>query len=356
MTSRDVALLRLANQQIAASQCREPEEVVAALGAMQAQDYLGTLWAIGLRLPAATEAKIERAIADRTIIRTWPLRSTLHFVAAADVHWFLELLGPRIISTANFLNERLGLDAAELSRIRKTLFKALQGSQQLTRGEVYTTLERAKISMEGHRGRHILWRMGVERVICFGTRRGKQVTFTLLDEWVPPARKLDRDAALADLIVRYFNGHGPAKLDDFVWWSGLKVSDAKAGLAMVSSQLESLTVNNQLYWMQPGRPLLEKRTPIVNLLPGFDEYLLGYRDRTAALDPLHAQKIQPGSNGMFASTIVVNGKVAGTWRRVLAKKSVKIGINLFGSLTNGETRMLEEAIRRYCTFLGVERG
>ena len=329
---------------------------MAALGAMQAQDYLGTLWAIGLRLPAATEAEIERAIADRTIIRTWPLRSTLHFVAAADVHWFLELLGPRIISTANFLNERLGLDAAELSRIRKTLVKALQGSQQLTRGEVYTTLERAKISIEGHRGRHILWRMGVERVICFGTRRGKQVTFTLLDEWVPPARKLDRDAALAELIVRYFNGHGPAKLDDFVWWSGLKVSDAKAGLAMVSSQLESLTVNDQLYWMQPGRPLLGKRTPIVNLLPGFDEYLLGYRDRTAALDPLHAQKIQPGSNGMFSSTIVVNGKVAGTWRRVLAKKSVKIGTNLFGSLTNGETRMLEEAIRRYCAFLGVERG
>lgn len=356
MTSRDVALLRLANQQIAATQCKEPAEVVAALGAMQAQDYLGTLWAIGLRLPAATEAKIERAIADRTIIRTWPLRSTLHFVAAADVHWFLELLGPRIISTANFLNERLGLDAAKLSRIRKTLVKALQGSQQLTRGEVYTTLERAKISMEGHRGRHILWRMGVERVICFGARRGKQVTFTLLDEWVPPARKLDRDAALAELVVRYFNGHGPAKLDDFVWWSGLKVSDAKAGLAMVSSQLESLTVNDQLYWMRPGRPRLGKRTPIVNLLPGFDEYLLGYRDRTAALDPGHAQKIQPGANGMFASTIVVNGRVAGTWRRVLAKKSVKIGTSLFRSLTNGETRVLEEAIRRYGAFLGVNGG
>jgi hypothetical protein len=355
VTSGDIVRLRLANQQIAGTQCKEPAEVVAALGAMQAQDYLGTLWAIGLRLPGATEAEIERAIADRKIIRTWPLRSTLHFVAAADVHWFLELLGPRIISTANFLNERLGLDAAELSRIRKTLVKALQGSQELTRGEVYTTLERAKISIEGHRGRHILWRMGVERVICFGTRRGKQVTFTLLDEWVPPARKLDRDAALAELVVRYFNGHGPATLDDFVWWSGLKVSDAKAGLSMVSAQLESLTVNDRLYWMQPGTPRLGKRPPFVYLLPGFDEYLLGYRDRTAALDPLHAQKIQPGSNGMFSSTMVVNGKVTGTWRRVLAKKSVKIRTNLFRSLTSGETRGLEEAVRRYCAFLGLER-
>ncbi|HVI05544.1 MAG TPA: winged helix DNA-binding domain-containing protein, partial [Sphingomicrobium sp.] len=248
MTEGEIAGCRLINQQIAATRCKTPAEVVSLLGAMQAQDYLGTLWAIGLRLPSATEKEVERAIEDRTIIRTWPLRSTLHFVAAADVHWFLELLGPRIISTTNFLNERLGLDAAELSRIRKTLVKALQGSQQLTRAEVYTTLERAKISLEGHRGRHILWRMGVERVICFGSRRGKQATFTLLDEWAPQARKLDRDAALAELAVRYFNGHGPATLDDFVWWSGLKVSDARAGLAMVSERLQSLTVNDKVYW------------------------------------------------------------------------------------------------------------
>jgi hypothetical protein len=356
VTSRDIARLRLANQQIAATQCQEPAEVVASLGAMQAQDYLGTLWAIGLRLPAATEAEIERAIAERTIIRTWPLRSTLHFVAAADVHWLLELLGPRIISTANFLNERLGLDAAELSRIRKTLVKALQGSQQLTRGEVYTTLERAKISMEGHRGRHILWRMGVERVICFGTRRGKQVTFTLLDEWVPPARKLDRDAALAELVVRYFNGHGPATLDDFVWWSGLKVSDARAGLALVSGRLESLTVDEKVYWMSPEAPGWGKQAPLVHLLPGFDEYLLGYRDRSAALDPLDAQKIQPGSNGIFAATIAINGKITGTWKRVFAKKSVAISTELFKSLTKAEDRALEEAMGRYCEFLGMERG
>jgi hypothetical protein len=352
MTSGDIARLRLANQQIVATQCKEPAEVVASLGAMQAQDYLGTLWAIGLRLPAATEAEIERAITDRTIIRTWPLRSTLHFVTAADVHWFLELLGPRIISTANFLHERLGLDAAELSRIRKALIKALQGSQQLTRDEVYTTLERAKISVEGHRARHILWRMAVERVICFGTRRGKQVTFTLLDEWAPQARKLDRDAALAELAVRYFNGHGPAALDDFVWWSGLKVSDARTGLAMISAQLESVTVNNTVYWMNPASS--GRTGSVVSLLPGFDEYLLGYRDRSASLDPRDAQKIQPGSNGVFAATIVINGKITGTWKRVFAKKSVAISTDLFRSLTKAEARALEEAMGRYCEFLGME--
>ena len=330
--------------------------MVASLGAMQAQDYLGTLWAIGLRLPAATEAKIEQAIADRAIIRTWPLRTTLHFVAAADVHWLLEFLGPRIVAAVGLRHEQYGLDKTALTRIRKVLVKALQGDQQLTRDEIYGWLKGAGISVEGQRGYHILWRMGVDRVICFGPRRGKQQTFSLLEEWVPKVRDLEQDAALAELTLRYFKGHGPATLPDFVWWSGLKISDAKAGLAMVSAQLESLTVNDRLYWMQPGMPRLGKRAPVVNLLPGFDEYLLGYRDRTAALDPLHAQKIQPGSNGMFSSTIVVNGKVTGTWRRVLAKKSVKIRTNLFRSLTKGEARGLEEAIRRYCAFLGVERG
>jgi hypothetical protein len=329
---------------------------VASLGAMQAQDYLGTLWAIGLRLPAATEADIERAIADRTIIRTWPLRTTLHFVAAADVHWLLALLGPRLISTANLRFEQYGLNTTVLRRVRNVLVKALAGAQQLTRDEVYTVLERAKVSVEGQRGYHILWRMAVDRVICFGARRGKQPTFTLLEEWVPRAHKLDQEAALAELARRYFRGHGPATLQDFAWWSGLKMSDAKVGLALVSSGLQSLTVNDKVYWMNPETPSPGKTASIAYLLPGFDEYLLGYRDRSASLDPANAQKLQPGSNGMFSSTIVVNGKVVGTWKRLLTKKAVRISTGLFRSLTTGETRAVEEATGRYCEFLGLERA
>jgi hypothetical protein len=354
VTSRDIALLRLANQQIVATRCHEPAEVVASLGAMQAQDYLGTLWAIGLRLPAATETDIERAIADRTIIRTWPLRSTLHFVAAADVHWLLEFLGPRIVAAAAVRHEQFGLDKTVLTRIRKVLVKALQSDQQLTRDEIYTLLQRARISVEGQRGYHIVWRMGVDRIICFGARRGKQQTFTLLEEWSPKVRALDSDAALAELTLRYFQGHGPATLPDFVWWSGLKISDARTGLALVSAQLESVTVNDTVYWMNPAT--LSRTGPVVSLLPGFDEYLLGYRDRSAALDPLDARKIQPGSNGIFAATIVIDGKITGTWKRVFAKKSVAISIDLFRSLTKAEARALEESMGRYCEFLGMARG
>ncbi len=243
-----------------------------------------------------------------------------------------------------------------LSRIRKTLVKGLQGSQQLTRDEIYTLLKGARISVEGQRGYHILWRMGVDRVICFGPRRGKQQTFTLLEEWAPKARKLEKDAALAELTLRYFKGHGPATLPDFVWWSGLKVSDARAGLAMVSGRLESLTVDEKVYWMSPEASGWGKQAPLVHLLPGFDEYLLGYRDRSASLNPLDARKIQPGSNGIFAATIVINGKITGTWKRVFAKKSVALSTDLFRSLTKAEARALEEAMGRYCEFLGMARG
>ena len=354
MTEADIARFRLVSQQIAASRCKDPTEVVSSLGAMQAQDYLGTLWAIGLRLKSANESDVERAIADRTIIRTWPLRGTLHFVAAEDVHWLLELLGPKIISTVNLRHERYGLDTAVLTRIRKVLVKSLQGTQ-LTRDEVYAVLERAKISVEGQRGYHILWRMGVERVICFGARRGKQPTFSLFEEWAPPARKPDQEAALAELAWRYFNGHGPATLQDFVWWSGLKITDAKAGLAMVRSRLQSLTVNDKIYWMSPGTPSMSKLARTVYLLPGFDEYLLGYRDRSAALDPAHAQNVEAGSNGIFLGTIVVNGSVAGTWKRAFKKNAVRVTTNFFRPLTRAEAGKLDEAISRYCEFLGVER-
>jgi hypothetical protein len=354
MTTDEIARCRLVNQEIAATKCKGPAEVVSALCAMQAQDYLGSLWAIGLRLPSATEIDVEQAIADRTIVRTWPLRGTLHLVAAADVHWLLELLGPRIISAAKSQHERYGLDKTACTHIRKVLLKALAAAQ-LTRDEIYSVLERAKISVGGQRGYHILWRMGVDGIICFGPRRGKQPTFTLLDEWAPRINKLDRETALAELAWRYFKSHGPATLPDFAWWSGLKISDAKAALLLASSRLQSLAVNGKIYWTNLEQPRLDQGIPFVRLLPGFDEYLLGYRDRSASLDPADAQKIQAGSNGIFLGTIVVNGCVTGTWKRELSKNAVRVTTTCFRRFTRTEAGALEQAINCYSEFLKLKR-
>ena len=353
MLARDIAQQRLINQQIAAPPHKKPCDVVATLGAIQAQDFLGALWAIGLRLPQATEAGVKQAVADRTIIRTWPMRGTLHFVAAADVRWMLELLAPRIVASSAGRYRQLELNTAIFLRGEKVLIKALQGGVALTRDQMYEQLERSRISTAGQRGIHILSRLAQEGLICLGAQAGKQPTFVLLDEWVPRARKLARDEALAELARRYFTSRGPAALHDFAWWSGLKVSDAKAGLEMVSSLLVQETLGGSVYWMLQDQLATPAATAEVNLLPSFDEYLLAYRDRSASLDPRDAPKIVPGKGGMYLPTIVTNGRVQGTWRRTLKKNAVVINTNLFTSPKTRKTPALAGAAERYSRFLGV---
>lgn len=353
MSPDTIATHRLLTQQIAATTCKTACEVVRVLGAMQAQDYAGALWAIGLRLPGATEVAIQQAIAERTIVRTWPMRGTLHFVPSEDVHWMLALLTPRVIAGTARRQQQLELGAAIFARCRELFVKALEGGKQLTRDEMYGVLARAGISTENQRGYHILWRLAQEGLICFASHAGKQPTFALLDEWVPKGRTLQRDEALARLTLRYFTSHGPATIQDYVWWSGLTAADAKAGVAMLSAQLANETINGKTYWMRPDLPELRNIAPALHILPGFDEYLLGYKDRSDSLDPAHAQKVVPGNNGMFMPTIVSNGRVIGTWKRDLKKAAVIITPQAFTSLSSAEKKRFECAAKRYGHFASI---
>jgi hypothetical protein len=233
------------------------------------------------------------------------------------------------------------------------LVKALQGGGPMTRGALLTLLERSGISTAEYRGYVILWRLAHERVICFGPHQGKQPTFALLDEWAPKAKSLAREQALAELALRYFTGHGPATLRDYVWWSGLKVADARAGLEMVSSQLVRETVNDTAFWMPPDTPTLRDVSPTAYLLPGFDEYMLGYTERDAFLDAKHATKVVPGGNAVFKSAIVVDGRVAGIWHRAFKKKSVVITPAPFIRLKKAETLALAAPAARYGQFHGL---
>jgi hypothetical protein len=352
MTLRDVAHFRLVNQQISCPRSKEPHEVVSALGAMQAQDYLGALWAIGLRVAGATETAVEQAIAERKLIRTWPMRGTLHFVAAADARWMLELMTPGPIARAARRFQQLELDEKVFSRSRKLFIRALRGNRQLTRKTMMDLLEGARISTAGQRGLHILWRLAQEGLLCFAAREGKQQTFALLEEWAPQPHRPPRDAALAEMAQRYFSGHGPATLRDFVWWTGLKISSAKAALDSVCPQLSQHVIDGTSYWMNREFPDPPAAARAVYLLPGFDEYLLGYRDRGAVLEPRHSQKIMPGGNGLFLPTIVISGRVAGTWKRVLKKNEVLITPSPFAPLKKAEQNAFAAAAERYRDFVG----
>ena len=269
MDARNPALLRLHNQQILHPVLRQPGEVVAQLCAVQAQDYHGALWSVGLRMPAATISGILKAMDDRKIIRTWLLRGTLHLVAPENVRGILALVAPRILGGSAGRHRQLGLSESDFARSREIFSDELQGDRQLTRDELFRALEKAGISPVGQRGYHLLAAAGLTGQICFGSMRGKQQTFVLLDEWVPdtgssPGQK----EAPGWLAERYFSGHGPATLQDFAWWSGLKVSDAKAGMKMAGANLSTFMEGGKEYAVASRSPGPARHEPAVYLLPG----------------------------------------------------------------------------------------
>lgn len=353
MTDFDIGHYRLYNQGISHASFTQVGQVVAHLGAVQAQDYPGALWALGLRTKEATPAIIEQAVTDRAIIRTWPMRGTLHFVAAADARWLLKLLTPRIISSMASRYRELELDDMVFGRSKELFNQALQGGKQLTRSEMLQILAQGNIPPTGQRGPHILGRLAQEGLICFGPYRNKQHTFVLLEEWLPSARELDREEALAELAKRFFSGHGPATVADLERWAGLKISEARAGLEMVKSQLQRKEVDGQTYWLPIDEPASPGKYPAVYLLPGFDEYILGYKDRSAVLEPQYFDKIVPGGNGMFMSTIISDGRVVGIWKRTFKKDKVIITLAPFHTLSKAELEGVAVAADHYGRFMNM---
>ncbi|MDO8991297.1 MAG: winged helix DNA-binding domain-containing protein [Sideroxyarcus sp.] len=347
----DIGALRLHNQHISRSALTTPEQVVAWMGGMQGQDFPGAKWSIGLRLPKATDASINCAFDEGRIIRTWPMRGTLHIVAAADVRWILSLTSPGNLAGSKRRRDALELDDKTLGRCREVFARILRGGKQKSREEMYSALESAGISTAGQRGYHILWNAALHGLICFAATTEKEQTFALLDEWVPPAKEMARDEALAELARRYFTSRGPATLQDFIWWSGLSAGGARAGFEAVKPGLVSESVKQKSWWMAP-EIALPKPEHTAFALPGFDEYLLGYKDRSAVLDAEQADKVCPGGNGVFASTIVIDGRVAGTWKRTIRKTGIEINTIPFATLGKTERRLFHEAAQRYAAFMG----
>ncbi|HKI47046.1 MAG TPA: winged helix DNA-binding domain-containing protein [Balneolales bacterium] len=351
MNTTDIIRLRLINQGINRRNFTQPADVVSWMGAMQAQDYYASLWAIGLRMNRVSEDEIEKAISNKTIIRTWPMRGTLHFVAAEDVRWMLDLMTPRIISGSAGRFRRLGIDESTLRKSKDLIIKALQGGKQCARPEIYKLMEALNIPTSRQRGMQILWRMALEGLICAGPRVGKQHTFVLLDEWIPGQGKMNREEALTKLTRRYFRGHGPATVYDFSWWSGLTIKDARQGIEMVAGDLKKRSIDGQYFWFPDDIEEKEAASQRLHLLPAFDEYLVAYKDRSAALDQVRMNQVYT-TNGIFSSVIIANGKVAGTWKRIVEKDRVIIETNTFDPWSKSRRQAIAREARRYGKFIG----
>jgi hypothetical protein len=354
----DLIGARLRNQKLVGSTLRSPLEVVAWLGAVQAQDYTGAKWAIGQRVKGLTDADVDRAFNDGAILRTHVMRPTWHFVAPADIRWMLALTAPRVKAVMASYDRKLELDAPLYARSHAVLTRALQGGKHLTRTELAAALARAKISASGQRLGHLMLRAELDAVICSGPRRGKQFTYALLDEWAPPAKALTRDEALAELTRRYFSSHGPATVRDFVWWSGLTVREAKAGIEMLGSApsevegLSQATMNGLTNWWVPSKVVMRRPpTPFVCLLSNYDEYGIAYKDRGAMVDPRLPP--QPAGAMEFSHLLLVDGRWVGSWKRTITMRAAAIEVRPCRKLTRDEQRSVTAEAARYGRFLNL---
>ncbi|SFF79819.1 winged helix DNA-binding domain-containing protein [Blastococcus tunisiensis] len=317
-TLQDIGLLRLAAQHLAGPRSATPLDAVRRLAAVQAQDYPGALVSVALRTASRTRADVDAALDAGDVVRSWPMRGTLHLVAAEDLRWFLDTVGVRALNGIGKRWANLELDEAQAERARETALAALAGGGRATRAELLAAIAAGGVPVTGQRGYHLLWYLSQTGTLCLGPTDGAgEQLFVLLDDWVG-GRPPEREEALAELALRFFTGHGPATVPDLVRWAGSTARDVRAGLAEVRDRLEAVTVDGTEYLMDPGTParLASARAEAegVFLLPGFDEFVLGYGDRTAIVPAEFADRLVPGKNGMFRATVVHRGRIVAVWR------------------------------------------
>lgn len=329
-----------------------PEQVVRGLGAVQAQDYHQAVWGIGLRTQSAKLSDVEQAMIDRKIVLTWPMRGTIFFVPAEDAEWMVKLTESRFQTHDKKKQAELELDEGTLHRCSTIIGNALSGCSPVSRPKLMDLLEDAGINTKNGRGYYILGYLGRTGMICFGPHEGKQQSFVLLDEWVPKSRELTLEESLAEMALRYFTGHGPATIQDFAWWVGLTLTDAKRGFEAVKSDLRLDLVNGIEYWSSVTAPDVSADTDSVVLLPGFDEYYLGYKDRSAIIETEYDAKIAPHRNGVFQPMMVAGGEVVGVWKREIKRSGIEITFSPF-SLRNDREEEFMEAAKQYSDFVGM---
>ena len=314
----DVGLLRLVAQRIAGPAHASAADAVRALTAVQAQDYQGALTSVALRMRSRRRAEVTAALDDGAVVRSWPMRGTLHLTAAEDLPWLLDLMAARIPGEGSSRWTQLELTARDAERAGELVAAALRGGRGLRRTALLTVVDEGGVPTTGQRGAHLLGHLARTGLICLGPTEGTEQLFVLLDEWIRAPRRLARDEALGELALRYFRSHGPATLKDLMRWAGCTTRDARAGLAVARSELACIEVDGVEHFLDPDVPdrlaACRNRARGVFLLPGFDEFVLGYGDRSAVLDPEFADRIVPGGNGMFRPTVVSDGRIVGTWR------------------------------------------
>jgi hypothetical protein len=345
---------RLRAQRLTGAGFPRPEDVVGALGAVQAQDFAPAKWSVGSRARGAADAGLERAFAAGDILRTHVLRPTWHFVLPADIRWLLTATAPRVQARCAYRYRQLELDSATLRRGDQALASALRGGATLTRAEAGTVLAAAGIDAVGQRLPYLLMHAELEAIVCSGPRRGKQHTWALLEERAPQAPDLPRDEALGELAQRYFTSHGPATAKDFATWASLTLEDVRAAVGAAGQTLRREELGGLVLWLDAGAPRRTPalRSPLVRLVQGYDEYLMGYTETKHVIAP-PGRAWSAADRPLASLVVLLDGRVAGSWRRSIKRDDVVVEVTLLEPFDDARRAALEAEADRYAAFLGL---
>ncbi|TCC96638.1 winged helix DNA-binding domain-containing protein [Pedobacter hiemivivus] len=356
MTKAALLNHRLVNQQISETVFKTPQEIVSWMVAMQAQEYAMSKWAIALRLKGVTEQDVEKAFNEGLILRTHLLRPTWHFVTPTDIRWLIGLTAPRVEAVMAFYNRELGLERNLFNKCNNLITKALEGGKHLTRAAIAAELLRSDIPLNGRQIGHVMMQAELDCIVCSGARQGKQFTYALFDERVPAAKPMPREEALALLAHKYFSSRGPATIKDFSVWSGLTLTEAKKGAAsMSSSAFFEETFEGKTYILPFENPsgIFNRAVTSLSksfLMPDYDEYGMGYIDRSAIFNPIKITPDFKRNNPVFNRMIIIDGIIEGTWQRTLKGKSLVVETFPFHTLNKIQSSALSKAVERFVNF------
>lgn len=325
----EVGLLRLVALGLVAAPDDDVAGAVRRLGAVQAQDLPGAVTSLALRTRRRARDAVVAACDAGTVVRSWPMRGTLHLVPAEDLGWMLPLGTRRPQVQAARRRGELGLTDADVDRAGALALEAVPA----TRDALFAAWARAGIDPAQGRGYHLLAALAAAGLLCFGPfDDGGEPLVVDVARWIPAPRRPERDEALGEWARRYFRSHGPATRQDFLRWTGLPAADVDTGLAVARPELARRDVDGTEYLLDPAVPDLlaaHRRAALgVHLLPGFDEFVLGYGRRDDVLEPAHLDRIVPGGNGVFRATVVHRGRIVGTW----AAPRRRLEVTPFGTL------------------------
>jgi hypothetical protein len=323
--------------------------VARALGALQAQDYASGAWSLGVR-SGLTAAQVEDAVHAREVVRTWPMRGTIHWVPAEDARWMCRLLAAPMSTALATRFRQLELTEAHVELAGRLFEEHLR--EPMSRPDVVALLAAHGIDPTGQRAYHLVGHHCMTGLICQGPLIGKQPSFVLIDAWVPHSRTPSREEGLAIVAERYVRSHGPVTEKDLAGWVRGSLRLAREALGLIAGRVVREQVGDTVWLTHvDARPAADGPAG-VHLLPQWDEFLLGYQSRELALPPEHVVSVVPGRNMVFTPTLVVDGEVAGTWRRQARSDRVLVHVTPFGPLTAARWREVETAATAYGRFVG----